>query len=163
MLETWLAKYPEPFVRPSLFVSPGAKPQAPPSPETMRQTLGAFLERATVKAAPQFGPALVRMSDRLAELTATAVATAPREEPQEDLDNSAPEDFSGSDEELLKEYQALDLLKVPFTLQHSPATAFLHLILLFGIFHIFKIKIMRQNCDVCTCRSRRRCWRGSSR
>jgi hypothetical protein len=117
MLEKWLAKYPGPFVRQSLFVSPGASPEAPPSSETMRQTLGAFLERATVKAAPQFGPALARMSYRLAELTATAAATAPCEEPQEGLDDSAPEDFSGSDEELLKEYQARDLFKVPFNIQ----------------------------------------------
>ncbi len=115
MLEKWLARYPGPFVRQSPFANPGAKPEGPPLPATMRQTLGAFLERATVKAAPQFGQALARMSDRLAELTATAAATAqPCEEPGEGLDDSAPEDFSGSYEELLTEYQARDLLKVPF-------------------------------------------------
>mgnify|MGYP001153115167 CR=1 FL=1 len=115
MLEKWLARYPGPFVRQSPFANPGAKPEGPPLPATMRQTLGAFLERATVNAAPQFGPALARMSDRLAELTATAAATAqPCEEPGEGLDDSAPEDFSGSYEELLTEYQARDLLKVPF-------------------------------------------------
>jgi hypothetical protein len=79
----------------------------------MRKTLDAFLERATAKTASQFEQALARLRDRLGALAATAAA-AQCEEPDEGLDddNSTPEDFAGSDDELLKEYQALDLLKV---------------------------------------------------
>jgi hypothetical protein len=108
MLEMWLTRYPGPFVRPSAFASPGA------NGDVMRKTLDAFLERAaTTKAASRFEQALARLRDQLGALTATAAATAPCEEPGEGLDDSAPEDFAGSDEELLTEYQALDLLKVP--------------------------------------------------
>ncbi|ELR15076.1 RasGEF domain containing protein [Acanthamoeba castellanii str. Neff] len=113
MLEKWLAKYPGAFVRRSPFASPANKAAASPAPAAMRKTLDAFLERATAKAASQFEQALARLRDRLGALTATAAA-AQCEEPDEGLDddNSTPEDFEGSDDELLKEYQALDLLKI---------------------------------------------------